>query len=117
MKVLLQTYFGDVRDCYRQLCELPFDGIGLDMGDGDFFFHQPFGNPHAAQPVKGIVIDFTDDRDVYKRQPIPHEKDAKDFYPLSNWFLDLFSKEYDGLRRNQSPHCGFEYPTYHNAVR
>ena len=36
--------------------------IGLDMGDGDFFFHQPFGNPHAAQPVKGIVIDFTDDR-------------------------------------------------------
>ena len=42
--------------------------------------------------------------------PIPHEKDAKDFYPLSNWFLDLFSKEYDGLRRNQSPHCGFEYP-------
>ena len=24
VKVLLQTYFGDVRDCYRQLCELPF---------------------------------------------------------------------------------------------
>ena len=26
--------------------------VGLDMGDGDFFFHQPFGNPHAAQPVQ-----------------------------------------------------------------
>ena len=36
--------------------------VGLDTGDGDFFFHQPFGNPHAAQPVKGIVIDFADDR-------------------------------------------------------
>ena len=34
MKVLLQTYFGDVRDCYRQLCELPFDGIGLDFVEG-----------------------------------------------------------------------------------
>ena len=36
--------------------------VGLDMGNGDFFFHQPFGNPHAAHPVKGIVIDFADDR-------------------------------------------------------
>ena len=36
--------------------------IGLDVGDRDFFFHQPFGNPHTAQPVKGIVIDFADDR-------------------------------------------------------
>ena len=35
--------------------------IGLDMGDRDFFFHQTFGNPHAAQPVKGIVINFADD--------------------------------------------------------
>lgn len=34
VKVLLQTYFGDVRDCYRQLCELPFDGIGLDFVEG-----------------------------------------------------------------------------------
>ena len=35
--------------------------VGFDMGDWDFFFHQTFGNPHAAQPVKGIVIDFADD--------------------------------------------------------
>ena len=34
VKVLLQTYFGDVRDCCRQLCELPFDGIGLDFVEG-----------------------------------------------------------------------------------
>ncbi len=34
VKVLLQTYFGDVRDCYEELCALPFDGIGLDLVEG-----------------------------------------------------------------------------------
>jgi 5-methyltetrahydropteroyltriglutamate--homocysteine methyltransferase len=33
-KVLLQTYFGDVRDCYQDICALPFDGIGLDFVEG-----------------------------------------------------------------------------------
>src|SRR5690606_12106304 len=34
VKVLVQTYFGDVRDCYEILQMLPFDGIGLDFVDG-----------------------------------------------------------------------------------
>ncbi|MBQ8960021.1 MAG: 5-methyltetrahydropteroyltriglutamate--homocysteine S-methyltransferase [Ruminococcus sp.] len=34
VKVLLQTYFGDVRDCYDELCRLDFDGIGLDFTEG-----------------------------------------------------------------------------------
>ena len=34
VKVLLQTYFGDVRDCYELLCDLPFDAIGLDFVEG-----------------------------------------------------------------------------------
>ncbi len=34
VKVLLQTYFGDVRDCYQEICALPFDGIGLDFVEG-----------------------------------------------------------------------------------
>ena len=33
-KVLLQTYFGDVRDIYQDLIEMPFDGIGLDFLEG-----------------------------------------------------------------------------------
>lgn len=33
-KVLLQTYFGDVRDVYEELVALPFDGIGLDFIEG-----------------------------------------------------------------------------------
>ncbi len=34
VKVLAQTYFGDVRDCYATLQSLPFDGIGLDFVEG-----------------------------------------------------------------------------------
>ncbi len=34
VKILLQTYFGDVRDCYDNLTALDFDGIGLDFVEG-----------------------------------------------------------------------------------
>ncbi|MBP5242604.1 MAG: 5-methyltetrahydropteroyltriglutamate--homocysteine S-methyltransferase, partial [Clostridia bacterium] len=34
VKTILQTYFGDVRDCYNQICGLDFDGIGLDFIEG-----------------------------------------------------------------------------------
>lgn len=32
--VLLQTYFGDVRDIYTEVITMPFDGIGLDFIEG-----------------------------------------------------------------------------------
>ncbi len=34
VKVLLQTYFGDVRDVYKELITLDFDGVGLDFVEG-----------------------------------------------------------------------------------
>ncbi|MBE6072781.1 MAG: 5-methyltetrahydropteroyltriglutamate--homocysteine S-methyltransferase [Clostridium butyricum] len=34
LKVLLQTYFGDIRDCYENVASLNFDGIGLDFLEG-----------------------------------------------------------------------------------
>lgn len=34
LKVLAQTYFGDVRDCYKELTGLDFNGIGLDFIEG-----------------------------------------------------------------------------------
>lgn len=34
IKVLLQTYFGDVRDSYEKITALNFDGIGLDFVEG-----------------------------------------------------------------------------------
>ena len=33
-KVILQTYFGDVRDIYKELLQLKFDAIGLDFIEG-----------------------------------------------------------------------------------
>ena len=33
-RILLQTYFGDIRDCYKEATALPFDGIGLDFVEG-----------------------------------------------------------------------------------
>lgn len=33
-KILLQTYFGDVRDIYNELVAMPFAGIGLDFLEG-----------------------------------------------------------------------------------
>lgn len=33
-KILLQTYFGDVRDVYEDIVKLSFDGIGLDFIEG-----------------------------------------------------------------------------------
>lgn len=34
VKVVLQTYFGDIRDCYGDILKLDFDGIGLDFIEG-----------------------------------------------------------------------------------
>ncbi len=34
VRVLIQTYFGDVRDCYPELMAMPIDGLGLDFLDG-----------------------------------------------------------------------------------
>ena len=34
VKVLLQTYFGDVRDCCDEISSLDFDGVGIDFVEG-----------------------------------------------------------------------------------
>ena len=34
VNVLLQTYFGDIRDCYEEITGLAFDGIGMDFVEG-----------------------------------------------------------------------------------
>ena len=34
LKILLQTYFGDIRDIYKNVIALDFDGIGIDFVEG-----------------------------------------------------------------------------------
>lgn len=57
IKVLLQTYFGDVRDCYSELCTLDFDGIGLDFVEGkqSLTLVQQNGLPKEKVLFAGVV--------------------------------------------------------------
>lgn len=57
VKVLLQTYFGDVRDCYDELCGLDFDGIGLDFVEGkqSLALVQQSGFPKEKILFAGVV--------------------------------------------------------------
>ena len=57
VKVLVQTYFGDVRDCYEELQTLPFDGIGLDFVEGvqSLVLLQKHGFPENKTLFAGVV--------------------------------------------------------------
>ncbi len=56
-KVILQTYFGDVRDCYNEICTLDFDGIGLDFIEGrkSLELVKAFGFPKNKTLFAGLV--------------------------------------------------------------
>ena len=56
-KVLLQTYFGDVRDVYVDLINKPFDGIGLDFIEGKETYNlvNKFGFPSDKVLFAGLV--------------------------------------------------------------
>lgn len=57
IKVLLQTYFGDIRDCYCEVIKMPFDGIGLDFVEGKktLEFVKSFGFPENKTLFAGVV--------------------------------------------------------------
>lgn len=56
-RVLLQTYFGDVRDIYPELIEMPFAGIGLDFVEGKETCHliEKYGFPQDKLLFAGLV--------------------------------------------------------------
>ncbi len=57
IKILLQTYFGDVRDIYSELIKLDFDGIGLDLIEGRKTFEliEKNGFPEEKTLFAGLV--------------------------------------------------------------
>ena len=56
-KVLLQTYFGDTRDIYQELLQMPFAGIGLDFIEGKETFNmiKTFGFPKDKLLFAGLI--------------------------------------------------------------
>ena len=57
IKVLLQTYFGDIRDCYENVVKLDFDGIGLDFIEGRKTIElvEKYGFPNDKVLFAGLV--------------------------------------------------------------
>ena len=57
VKVLIETYFGDVRDIYEDLIKLGFDGIGLDLVEGKKTLEllKNFGFPKDKYLFAGVV--------------------------------------------------------------
>lgn len=56
-RILLQTYFGDVRDSYKLIKTLPFDGLGLDFVEGpeNAAIIEQNGVPESLTLFAGIV--------------------------------------------------------------
>lgn len=57
LKIILQTYFGDVRDVYTQIMSLDFDAVGLDFveGVGNIDLIEKFGFPSKKLLFAGVV--------------------------------------------------------------
>lgn len=57
LKLLLQTYFGDIRDAYEDVAALGFDGIGLDFVEGKqtLSLIKKYGFPGDAKLFAGVV--------------------------------------------------------------
>ena len=57
LKILLQTYFGDIRDCYNNVISLDFNGIGLDLIEGskNLSLITEFGFPKDKTLFAGVV--------------------------------------------------------------
>ncbi len=56
-RVLLQTHFGDVRDCYQDIIALPFGAVGLDFIEGaeNLSLIAQHGFPAGTVLVAGVV--------------------------------------------------------------
>ena len=63
-KILVQTYFGDVRDIYTVLQTLNFDGIGLDFVEGRKTLD--LVKEHGFSPVKRLFAGVVNGKNIWK---------------------------------------------------
>lgn len=63
-KILLQTYFGDIRDIYTVLQTLNFDGIGLDFVEGRKTLD--LVKEHGFSPVKKLFAGVVNGKNIWK---------------------------------------------------
>jgi 5-methyltetrahydropteroyltriglutamate--homocysteine methyltransferase len=79
VKVLLQTYFGDVRDIYNDIQSLAFDGVGLDFVEGKETLNLLNANGFADDKVlfAGVVNGKNIWKNNYKKTLLLLESIAK----------------------------------------
>ena len=79
IKVLLQTYFGDIRDCYENVVKLDFDGIGLDFIEGRKTIElvEKYGFPNDKVLFAGLV----NGKNIWKNN---YKKTLETVYGLKN---------------------------------
>ncbi len=68
-KILLQTYFGDIRDIYAEVIKLDFDLIGIDFVEGrkSLELVKSYGFPSNKELVAGLVCGKNIWRNDYKK--------------------------------------------------
>lgn len=64
VKILLQTYFGDVRDCYKNISVLDLDGIGLDFVEGKKTFELVSENGFADGKI--LFVGVVNGKNIWK---------------------------------------------------
>lgn len=83
LKILLQTYFGDIRDIYEDVAAMDFDGIGLDFVEGTQSAElvRRIGFPKNKVLVAGVVNGRNVWRNDYEKTMPLLEKLAKAVSP------------------------------------
>ena len=82
--ILCQTYFGDVRDVYTELIQMPFDGIGLDFTEGreTGALIEKYGFPQDKKLFAGVV----NGKNIWKNH---YDKTLKIIGNLQNKGIDV----------------------------
>lgn len=85
IKILLQTYFGDVRESYQEITKLDFDGIGLDFIEGvkNLELIKEHGFPQGKQLFAGIVNGKNIWKNSYKKS-VDTVKELSEKLDISN---------------------------------
>ena len=96
-KILVQTYFGDVRDIYSVLQTLNFDGIGLDFVEGRKTLD--LVKEHGFSPVKKLFAGVVNGKNIWKNNyektlSILNSLKEKDIQPVVSTSCSLLHVPY-----------------------
>lgn len=117
-KVLIQTYFGDVRAVYRDLIAMPFDGIGLDFIEGKQTFELIEKNGFPEDEVldleaNGIRIIQIDEAALREKLPLRRS----DWYTeYLDFAIPAFRLTHSGVKPETQIHTHMCYSEFTDII-